>query len=137
MSPAAREPKRRSLRLEGVLLLLAVITAVAVFLVPRMLRKPSEHVAAVFNDSDAPLMELRLTVAGQTFTTDSLAAHTSQRWPFRTRDDSKFSLAWRRPHDPDARSWSGGRVSRGPLVQRFELHVRRDDGVIVLVRRER
>jgi hypothetical protein len=135
MNPSAREPKRPRLRLEGVLLLLVAVVVVAAFLVPRMLRKPSEHIATVFNDSDAPLMQLRLTVAGQTFTTDSLAAHTSQRWPFRTRDDSKFSMSWQRPHDPDARTWSGGRVSRGPLVQRHELHVRPDDGVIALVRR--
>ena len=133
MSPA-RGPTQPRMHWGRVLLVLLVLAVIAALLAPRLMRKPSEHVVTVFNDSNAPMLAVELTVAGQTFRHDSLAASASAPWEFRTRDDSRFTLEWRRPHDPDARTWRGGRVSRGPLVQRHELHVRRDDGVIVLVR---
>ena len=131
MTRSKRDTGRRRLQLGPLLLVLPILAAAAFLLVPRLLRKPSEHVAVVFNDSGTPILALELQVAGQTFTRDSLAARASVPWTFRTRDDSRFNLTWHRPQDPDARTWSGGRVSRGPLVQRHELHVSGDDGVVV------
>ena len=135
MNRRARAPHDRTLAIGRIALLVLVVGAVAaVVWGPRLLRHPAEHVAAVINDAGAPLVQLRLRVGGRSFARDTLAAHASVRWPFRIREDTRFDLEWRRPDDPTLHRWQGGRVIHGPLVQRHELHVRDDDGVIVIVR---
>ncbi len=96
---------------------------------PEILHRAGTHEAVVENASGREMTRVRLAVGGQTFVKESIPDQGRAKFPFRVADDASFQLTWK--HDDGAeRSWSGGMVSRGPLMQRHHMTVDGDDAVL-------
>ncbi len=97
---------------------------------PELFTHVPMHDVQVTNTSTSGITKLRVTVGGQTFVKDSLAPGASTTWPFAVRDDSDFRLVWEWSDKIGEASWSGGRVTKGPVVQHHELRIDGDGGVV-------
>ncbi len=98
---------------------------------PEAFQKKPGHWVEVTNDGKAEMQRLRVAVGGQTFVAETLAQGAVARWRFRTTEDTRFDLVWEWGGGRGGEMrWSGGRVARGPLVQRHRLRVLDDGGVV-------
>jgi hypothetical protein len=83
---------------------------------PKMVERRPSHLAVFENQTDAPITSVRIKVDGQTLTKDGVEPGKSVTLPFRVSRDATFDLIW---NDPSGeRTWSGGMVPAGPMVQR-------------------
>jgi hypothetical protein len=80
-------------------------------------RHPS-HDAVIVNHSGREMDRIRLTVGGQTMVQETLADDRTATFPFRVTDDSEFDLVWQWANKDVDQRWHGGRVPKGPMVQR-------------------
>jgi hypothetical protein len=94
-----------------------------------LLTRRPRHDAVIVNRSGRGLERVRLTVGGQTLVRESVAEDASATLPFRVTDDSDFELTWRWAGQELEQHWRGGRVPKGPMVQRHVLTVDPDGDV--------
>jgi hypothetical protein len=86
---------------------------------PKLVERRPSHEAVIENQTGSPISRIRVRVGGQTLVQESLPAGERATLPFRVREDSRFELTWE-GRDGE-RSWSGGMVPAGPMVQRHEF----------------
>ncbi|MFI5372987.1 MAG: hypothetical protein ACHQ52_15655, partial [Candidatus Eisenbacteria bacterium] len=73
------------------------------------------------------LERVRLTVDGQTMVKESIATGEKISFPFRINNDSSFKLVWQWGNRIGEKTWEGGFIARGPMLQRHVFEVD-DDG---------
>lgn len=109
------------------LLLLAIVVAAAWYgwkHYPDIVNPQPGHVAVVMNQTGRDMERVRLVVDGQTFVSETLADGAEAEFKFRVANDSEFQIVWQWSNAPGEFQWRGGRVPRGPMVQRhvFTVH---------------
>ena len=97
---------------------------------PELLDKRPSHEAVVVNSSGHPLERVRLVVDGQTFVKETLDQNDKAVFPFRVANDASFELYWQYADQMGQRSWKGGMVPKGPMVQRHIMTIDPDGEVI-------
>jgi hypothetical protein len=97
---------------------------------PELLQRAPSHEAVVANNTGKVLTRVRLTVDGKTFVKERLADGETATFPFRVQNDSAFDLAWEFESAMGERSWHGGMVPKGPMVQRHLFTIDGDEQVI-------
>jgi hypothetical protein len=95
-----------------------------------LLSKRPGHEAVIENRSGREMTRVRLRVDGQTFVKESIADDAKAVIPFRVDHDAAFQLTWEWADAPGERSWSGGMVPRGPMVQRHIFTIDGDGEVL-------
>jgi hypothetical protein len=95
-----------------------------------LLSKHPSHDAVIVNHSGRGMERIRLTVGGQTLVKETLADDASLTLPFHVTDDSDFELTWQWTNTEIEQHWRGGRVPKGPMVQRHILTVDGDGSVL-------
>ncbi len=90
--------------------------------VPQLLERPPSHQAVIENASHSVLERLRLTVGGRTFVKDRLPSGRQATFAFQVSRDASFTLTWEQA-GAGRRTWSGGLVPAGPLLQRHVIRV--------------
>jgi hypothetical protein len=83
---------------------------------PKMVERRPAHEAVVENQTDAILQGIRVKVDGQTLVRERLEPGGRAVLPFRVSRDASFELIWIGPGGE--RTWSGGLVPAGPMIQR-------------------
>jgi hypothetical protein len=97
---------------------------------PELTTRTPSHEAVVENATGMTMERVRLTVGGQTFVKELLPNEQRAAFPFRVANDSEFQLEWEWKDKLGERRWRGGRVPRGPMVQRHTMQVDGDGGVV-------
>lgn len=95
-----------------------------------LFEKRPRHDLLVVNSATSPIVRLRVRVGGQTFVKEQLAPGATAEWPFQVQDDSDFDLVWEWGDKLGEQHWSGGRVVKGPIVQRHTLTIDGQGGVV-------
>ena len=98
---------------------------------PELTQHTPSNEAVVKNQSGHGIERLRLSVGGQTFVKEVLANGESTTFPFRVNNDASFQMTWNWADAVPELSWSGGSVSKGPMVQRHQLTITPGGGVMV------
>ncbi|OGF17972.1 MAG: hypothetical protein A2W00_12650 [Candidatus Eisenbacteria bacterium RBG_16_71_46] len=115
------------------LLLLALVAAAAWYgwkHYPEFVNRRPGHEAVVVNQSGHTLERVRLSVGGQTFVKESLPDGERAVFPFKVADDATFALSWQFADMMGERSWRGGMVPRGPMLQRHIFTIDTESEVI-------
>ena len=95
------------------------------------LRHPEpHHQAMIRNDTGEKLVRIRLTVGGHTYVKKELFPAQSATIPFAVNSDSKFDLVWEFETNTVSGHWTGGLVTKGPLIARHTMTIRAGGGVI-------
>ncbi len=96
-----------------------------------ILHRGGTHEAVVENATGREMTRVRLSVGGQDFVKESIPDEGRASFPFHgTGDDQTFRLTWSHGEGTGDRTWTGGLVSRGPLLQRHVMKVDGEDAVI-------
>ncbi|HEY3215110.1 MAG TPA: hypothetical protein VGK93_01320 [Candidatus Eisenbacteria bacterium] len=95
---------------------------------PRLGERRPSHLAVIENASHSRLEHLRLSVSGRTFVRDRLPPGQRATFAFQVRRDASFVFRWEQG-SLGKRTWSGGLVPAGPLLQRHVIRVGDDDRV--------
>jgi hypothetical protein len=93
-----------------------------------------EHEAVIENGSGRNIERLRLTVGGQTFVKERLPSEEKAVFHFNVNKDADFNVTWQWENSMEEKSWNGGMVPRGPMVQRHFINIEDDGSVIYTVR---
>lgn len=88
------------------------------------------HEAVIENDTSFSMERVRLTVNGQTMVKESIPPNGKAAFRFAVDNDSEFVLVWQRSDAPGDRHWRGGRVAKGPLLQRHVFRIDRGGQVM-------
>jgi hypothetical protein len=114
-------------------LLVFLLLAVAVWYgwkqYPKLVERRPSHEAVVDNQTGVDLERIRIRVGGQTLVKEKLAIGERAVLPFRVNEDATFELTWGLPGGVE-RSWSGGMVPAGPMVQRHEFVIDAESQVL-------
>jgi hypothetical protein len=97
---------------------------------PDLVRRTPSHEAVVENATGLTMERVRLTVDGQTFVKELLPNEQKAAFPFKVANDASFYLEWEWKEKLGERRWRGGMVPRGPMVQRHNIQVDGDGGVV-------
>jgi len=98
------------------------------------LQKRPSHEAVIENRSGHEMVRVRLTVDGKGYAKESIAEGASATIPFRVDNDASFTLVWGYADAAYDKTWTGGMVPRGPMLQRHIMTV--DDESVVMYRAE-
>jgi hypothetical protein len=90
---------------------------------PQILNKQPAHKAIIVNQTGRDMQRVRLVVDGQTLVRETLADNQEAELQFKVANDSEFQLIWQWTDAPGEFRWSGGRVPRGPMVQKHKFIV--------------
>jgi hypothetical protein len=93
---------------------------------PQLLNRQPGHKAVIINNAGHDMQRVRLVVDGQTLVRESIADGAEGELTFKVANDSDFELIWQWTDAPGEFRWRGGRVPRGPMVQKHLFTV---DGV--------
>lgn len=91
--------------------------------------KVPKNEAVVHNNSGETLTRVRLTVGGQTFVREEMAADERVTFSFALKQDSKFKLDWLYAAKINEGHWTGGGATAGPKVSRYVFTVQPDADV--------
>ena len=97
---------------------------------PDLFRHRPAHEVVVRNGSGHKIERLRVMVGGQTFVKEELDGDAETMFRFNVSGDSPFRLEWRWADRNEEKTWSGGMVPSGPMVQRHVITIQDDGGVI-------
>ena len=95
-----------------------------------LLHPEPRHEAVIRNATSENLVRVRLTVGEHTYVKEELAKDQSVTFPFTVQSDSKFDLNWEFETNMVVGHWTGGLVTKGPLVARHIMTIREGTGVI-------
>ena len=95
-----------------------------------LLHPEPHHQAVIRNDTGETLVRIRLTVGGHTYVKEELPAAQSATIQFAVTSDSKFDLMWEFETSTATGHWTGGLVTKGPLIARHTMTIREGGGVI-------
>ncbi len=85
------------------------------------------HEAVIENDASVGIERVKLTVDGQTLVKEVIASNDKAVLPFSINNDSDFKLEWQYTGKIGERSWQGGMIAKGPILQRHVFQID-DDG---------
>lgn len=91
-------------------------------------RQPG-HDAVIQNRTGQTLVRVRLRVDGQTLVKEEIANDGEASFRFQVQNDSDFKLDWQYRESRGERSWTGGLVPKGPMVQRHVFTIDTEGGV--------
>lgn len=97
---------------------------------PQLLEKRGGHDAVIENQSGKTMTRVRVMVGGQTLVKEILPDGQTASLPFKVANDASFKMEWEYETVLGQRSWAGGMVPKGPMLQRHILLVQSDDEVI-------
>ncbi len=97
---------------------------------PDLVQKHGGHDAVVENRTGAELDRVRLTVDGQTFVKEELPDGQDAVFTFKVANDATFKLEYEFATKMGSRTWTGGLVPRGPMLQRHIMTIDGDDEVL-------
>lgn len=91
---------------------------------PQILNRQPGHQAVIINQTGREMQRVRLVVDGQTLVRETLADNAEAELTFKVANDSDFDLIWQWSDAAGEFKWHGGRVPRGPMVQKhiFTVH---------------
>lgn len=95
-----------------------------------LLHKLPSHEAVIENHTGRPMTRVRLTVDGKTYVKEQIPDQGEVVIPFRVNNDATFTLVWQWESLNMEKTWTGGLVPKGPMVQRHHLSVDEEGGVI-------
>lgn len=95
-----------------------------------LLHRPPANEAIVQNRSGFALERVRLSMGDQTLVAEVIESGQDARFKFRVSHDSDFKLVWQVRRRYGDRTWQGGLVTAGPLLQRHTFTLDDHDGVI-------
>jgi hypothetical protein len=119
------------------LLLFALVVAAAWYgwkRYPDIANRQPGHTAVVTNQTGRDMERVRLVVDGQTFVSETLAEDASAEFKFRVANDSEFQIIWKWTNSMGEFQWRGGRVPRGPMVQKHLFTVQGANEVVYQTR---
>ena len=96
---------------------------------PELMNRAPGHSAVISNQTDYGITRLRFTADGQTQVKEVLASGESATFSFKVNNDSEIRLQWQWANKIGERNWTGGRVSKGPLLARHEIAIIGDGDV--------
>ena len=114
------------------LILLILIAAAAWYgwkMYPNLTSRRPGHEAVIENVSGQKLERLSLHIGTQVFGKESLADGEKWTQPFKVNSDASFSLEWQIANQIGTRSWQGGLVTAGPMLQRHTMKIEEDNSV--------
>jgi hypothetical protein len=97
---------------------------------PELLEKHEGHDAVIANQTGQEMDHIRLTVDGQTFVKEELQDGDTVTFKFRVANDATFHLEWEFANRMGIKSWDGGLVPRGPMLQRHIMTLDGDGEVL-------
>lgn len=116
-------------------LIIFAIVAVAVWYgwkhYDQLLHPRQKHEAVIKNDTGLKIVRLKLTVGGHTYAKEELANGESATIPFVVDTDSEFDLTWDYDTNMSTGHWSGGLVTKGPIVGRHTFTIQEGGGVVM------
>ncbi len=113
-----------------VLVLLAVAAWYGWKHYPQLLEKRDGHDVVIENSTGKTMTRVRVMVDGQTLVKETLPDGQKASLPFKVQNDASFRMEWEYEQVPGTRTWSGGMVPKGPMLQRHVLLVQADDEVM-------
>lgn len=96
-----------------------------------LLHPEPRHEAVIRNATRENLVRVRLTVGEHTYVKEELPKDQSVTFPFTVQSDSNFDLNWEFETNVVVGHWTGGLVTKGPMVSRHILTIREGGGVIL------
>jgi hypothetical protein len=87
------------------------------------------HEVVIENASGLTMVRIRIMVDGQTLVRESLDNGAKAVIPFKVQNNASFKLEWGWREKLGDRTWSGGMVPKGPMVQRHIMQVDAEGGV--------
>lgn len=97
---------------------------------PTLFEKRDGHDAVVENQTGRTMTRVRVMVDGQTMVKETLPDGQTATLPFKVANDGTFRMEWEYESVLGQRSWAGGMVPKGPMLQRHIMTVQSDDEVI-------
>ena len=97
---------------------------------PTLFEKRDGHDVVIENESGKTMTRVRVMVDGQTLVKETLAEGQKASLPFKVANDATFRMEWQYESVLGERSWAGGMIPKGPMLQRHILLVQEDDQVI-------
>lgn len=97
----------------------------------QLLHPQPRHEAVIRNDTGEKLVRVRLTVGGHTYVKEQLANGETATFPFVVDSDSEFDLVWDYDANMKTGHWTGGLVTKGPIVGRHTLTIQEGGGVVL------
>ncbi len=97
---------------------------------PDLLQKRDGHDAVIENHTGVEVDHIRLMVDGQTLVKEELADGQSAVFQFKVANDATFHLEWELANRMGIKSWDGGMVPRGPMLQRHIMTLDEDGEVL-------
>ena len=88
---------------------------------PELMHRRPSHEAVIDNQTGGEIDRIRLKVGNQTLVAEKLPNDEKAVLPFRVDHDATFELTWE--DRGGERSWSGGMVPAGPMVQRHQFMI--------------
>jgi hypothetical protein len=98
---------------------------------PQLLHPQPRHEAVVRNHTGLKITRLRLNVGGHTYVKEELPANEDVHFPFVVDSESPIVLDWEYESNTSVGHWTGGSVSKGPLVARHVLTIDDGGGVVL------
>ena len=95
---------------------------------PKLVERRPSHDAVIENQTSGTLERIRIKVGDQTLVQEKLATGDRATLPFRVNQDATFEITW--SLNGVERTWSGGMVPAGPMVQRHEFVIDADEQVL-------
>ena len=96
-----------------------------------LLHPQPKHIAVIRNQTGTKLVRIRLTVGGHTYVKEELPSGESAEIPFVVDSESEFDLVWEYDTNMSTGHWTGGLVTKGPLVARHVLSIQEGGGVVM------
>lgn len=96
---------------------------------PQLMSRAPGHSAVIANQTDHGIIRLRFTADGQTQVKESLPPGETASFSFKVNNDSDLRLEWEWTDKLGEKRWTGGRVTKGPLLARHEIQIVGDGDV--------
>lgn len=97
----------------------------------QLLHPMPKHQAVIKNDTGTKLVRVRLTVGGHTYVKEEIANGESAAIPFTVDSDSPFELTWEFESNTQTGHWTGGLVTKGPLIAKHIMTIQDNGGVVM------
>jgi hypothetical protein len=98
-----------------------------------ILDKSPSNKAIIVNTTGHEMTRVRLSAGSQSIgVKESIPDNGRAEFPFKVDTDAAFTLVWQYSDRQGERHWTGGTVTRGPVVQKCTFTVDADDQVIFL-----
>jgi len=100
---------------------------------PDLMNRMPSNKAIIVNNTGHEMTRVRLTAGEQSIgVKESIPPDGRVEFPFKVDHDAMFGLTWQYADKIGEQHWSGGTVTKGPVVQKCTFTVDTDNQVIFL-----